>query len=396
MFERGNGYMDLLRVGVIGAGFIGQQHIEAIRRIPKTEVVAIADNDKRIVENKCEQLGIANGYADYKEMLDNTGIDIIHNCTPNNMHYSLNKDIIRKGKHVYCEKPLAISAYETGELVKLAEEYGVAHGVNFNYRQNSMVQEMHQRVKSGDIGRIFMVHGQYLQDWLLYDTDYDWRMDPLIGGVSRAVADIGSHWFDTVQFVTGKRIAAVFADFTIVHSVRKRSDKKSETFSSAANKNAETCFTEIPVASEDAAFIIVRFEDDSKGTLVISQVSAGRKNDLRLVVDGSSYSMEWQQEIPDRLWLGYRDEPNRTVFSSPKALTGDARRYATLPSGHSVSWHDALRNGIYEFYESIRRKSFKEEEQSYATFQDGHNIVCLVEACLESSKINGWVNLKLL
>lgn len=364
--------MDLLRVGVIGAGFIGQQHIEAIRRVPGTAVVAIADNDAGVVRSKCEQLGISGGYVDYREMLNIPGIDVIHNCTPNSLHYPLNKEIIRKGRHVYCEKPLATNSKETGELAMLAEKYGVAHGVNFNYRQNSMVQEMHQRVKTGDIGRVLMVHGQYLQDWLLYDTDYDWRMNPSLGGLSCAVADIGSHWFDTAQFVTGKRIEAVYANLMTIHPVRKGN----------------------PIAVDDAALIMVRFEDGSKGAFAVSQVSAGRKNDLRLVVNGSAYSMEWQQESPDRLWLGYRDKPNMTAISSPDALTGDAKRYATLPGGHPVAWHDALRNGISEFYRSIRSKAFKEEKQTYATFREGHYIVRLVEACIESDKRNGWVDLE--
>jgi len=383
--------MKTLRVGIIGAGFTGQQHAEAIRRIPGTDVVALSDCNAKIAISKCEQLYIKDCYSDYKEMLSQPDIDVIHNCTPNNMHHPINKNIIRSKKHVFCEKPLAVSTQETSELLSLATQTGVAHGVNFNYRQNSMVQEMRQRVNSGDTGRIFMIHGHYLQDWLLYDTDYDWRMDPVIGGPSRAVADIGSHWFDLAQFVTGKRIQSVYANLMTMHPVRKHRSSKNETFSANTGELDEELMNEVKIASEDAAFITMKFEDGTPGLLVVSQVSAGRKNDISINIDSSEYSMEWQQERPDVLFTGHRNKPNQVFCSSPQSLTGDAKRYATLPAGHPVAWHDALRNGINEFYQSIRNNTYSSGTQNYATFKDGHRIVALTEACVESSKRNQWV-----
>lgn len=380
--------MKSLRVGIIGAGFIGQQHIEAIRRIPGTEVVALADSNVQIARDKSEQLGVLSYYQNYREMLQDPNIDVVHNCTPNSMHFVLNREIIESGKHVYSEKPLAINTAESKELVDLAEKYRVANGVNFNYRQNSMVQEMRQRVLSGKIGRIFMVHGQYLQDWLLYDTDYDWRMDTKIGGPSRAVADIGSHWFDMVQFVTGKKIKSLYASLLTMHPVRKRFNKKGETFSADSGGS----FEEVPITTEDAAFIMMRLEDGTPGSLILSQVSAGRKNDLRLTVNGSTYSMDWEQENPDKLQVGYRNKPNELLYSCAEALTGEAKRYASLPNGHPVAWHDALRNGINEFYASIRCNSYQSENQNYATFQSGHQIMQLIETCIVSNQRNIWMD----
>jgi predicted dehydrogenase len=378
-----------LKIGVIGAGFIGQQHVEAIRRIPGTKVVALADNNLDMLQTKANLLGIQSTYSDYREMLLNPEIDIIHNCTPNYMHYEVNKAIIESGKHVYSEKPLAVNTDESGDLVKIAEKYQVANGVNFNYRHNAVVQEMHQRISAGKAGHPLLVHGQYLQDWLMFDTDFDWRIDPKMGGPSRAIADIGSHWFDTAQFVLNKKIKSVFANLTTIHPKRKHYLKREGTFATGTGELIE----EMKVSSEDVAFIMLRFEDGIPGYLIVSQVSAGHKNDLRLTVDGSAYAMEWQQENADKLWIGHRDEPNQQLICSPGLLSEDAKRYATLPGGHSVAWADAFRNGIQEFYHSVRNDTYRNQEQSYATFLWAHRIMKIVEACLESNQQKSWIDI---
>lgn len=378
-----------LRVGIIGAGFIGQQHVEAIRRIPGTEIVAIAENNEQIAKNRANQLGIPRCYSNYLEMLKDPEIDVVHNCTPNNMHFTVNCEIIRSKKHVYSEKPLSISTNDSKELVDLVENNKIANGVNFNYRQSSMVQEMHQRILSGSTGRIFMVYGHYLQDWLLFDTDYDWRIDSEIGGPSRAVADIGSHWFDLVQFVTGQKIKSIFANLMTVHPFRRHLAKKEGTFSSHSYIVSQN----LPVTTEDAAFILIRLEDGTMGSLIVSQVSAGKKNELSLSVCGSEYSMDWRQEDPDKLYIGNRNRPNEIIYSSFDALTGDAKRYASLPSGHPVAWHDALRNGINEFYIAIRNDTYTNSNQNYATFRSGHQIMQLVEGCIQSHRSNIWVEI---
>lgn len=380
--------MRTLRVGVIGVGFIGKQHIEAIRRIPGTMVAAVADSNGEMAQRVSEQLGIPQYYTDYHDLIDDPEIDIIHNCTPSSLHFPINMDVLRKGKHIYCEKPLTIDTAEAEQLVVAAEAAGVAVGVNLNYRHNAMVQEMHERLVNGSVGRPLIVHGQYLQDWLLYDTDYDWRMDPALGGSSRAVADIGSHCFDTAQFVMDKKIISVFAKLINVYPVRKRCETDG-TFSAGHGKVLE----EVPVPSEDAAFIMVKFEDGTPGLFNITQVCAGKKNGLALTISGSEAAMEWEQERPDRLWIGHREKPNETVYADAKYMTGGAKAYASLPNGHAVGWADAFKNAINAFYTAIREDSYSEANQRYTSFETGCQIMKLVDGCLLSNETQKWVDI---
>jgi predicted dehydrogenase len=379
--------MNKLKVGIIGTGFIGKQHVEAIRRIPGTEIVAISDSNEAMAKLVSEQLDIPVYYTDYREMLKDESIGIIHNCTPNAMHYSINKDIINAGKHVYCEKPLTLTSAEANELVQLARKKNVASSVNYNYRQNAMVCEMSERIKHNMIGKPLMVYGEYLQDWLLYDTDYDWRIDPEVGGASRAIADIGSHCFDTLQYVLGKKIVAVYAQLITAYPIRKKMEKIGGTFADSGNKLLE----EIPVHSEDAAFILVKFEDNTAGLIQVSQVCAGKKNGLKVTINGSNAALEWEQENPDKLHIGHRDMGNEMIFADSKYLTGFAKQFATLPNGHAVAWSESFRNGIEAFYHAIREESYMEKSQRYTTFEDGLYIMKLIEACLESDKRKEWV-----
>lgn len=381
--------MDKRKVAVIATGFTGQQHVEAVRRIPGNEVAALVDSNEEALKAKAAELGVGRIYTDYRQMIDEIHPDVVHNCTPNGLHYEINKYVMEKGIHIYCEKPLAITVEQGQELVAVAEKNHVAAGVNFNYRNNAIVQEMKERVNNGSVGRIFHVTGQYTQDWMMLDTDYNWRLTSDMGGNSRTVADIGSHWFDTAQYALGKKITAVRAELMTVHPFRKKPDRQVETFASVEEDGYEL----VPVTSEDAAFILVRFEDGTLGNLNLSQVSGGHLNDLRLEISGERCSMEWQQQSPDVLSIGTRENGVQIIRSSPAALSGDAVRYATLPGGHPVAWSDALRNGIREFYSSIERGTFSQTGQTYATFADGVQIMKLVDACMESAKNGGWVTL---
>lgn len=381
--------MKKIKVGVIGIGFIGKQHIEAIRRIPGTEVVAISDNNADMVKNVGLEMDIDKCFTDYKDMLSIDEIDVIHNCTPSGMHYQINKDIIESGKHVYCEKPLTLTADEAKELVMLAKERKISAATNFNYRHNAMVREMQELISQKKIGEILLVNGQYLQDWLLYDTDYDWRMDPKLGGNSRAVSDIGSHCFDTIQFILQKKITSVFANLITVYPIRKRTEKGNGTFSSSGK-----VLEEVKISSEDAAFIMVKMEDGTQGIINISQVSAGKKNNFMINVNGNKASLEWNQERADKLVIGKRDSGNEEIYVGPQYLSGHAVQYATLPAGHSVGWADALKNAINSSYCSIRNNSYMDKTQGYATFEDAHYIMKIVEACIKSSKTKTWIDIK--
>lgn len=381
--------MKKIKVAIIGTGFIGKQHIEAVRRIPGTEIVAIVDTNANMAKKVSEAFYIEKFYTDYKEMLKDEKIDIVHNCTPSAMHYEINKDIILSKKHVYCEKPLTLTAKESEELVALAKEHNVCAAANFNYRHNAMVREMYERVQNNQIGRVLSVHGEYLQDWLLFDTDYDWRMNPKLGGESRAIADIGSHCFDTIQYVLDKKIVSVYANLTTVHPVRKRM-KSNGTFIAGEGEVLDTH----EINSEDEAYIIAKFEDGTKGMFHVSQICAGKKNHFELTVSGEIASLKWNQERCDKLEIGKRECGNEDLFVGPQYLQGEAVSYATLPNGHPVGWADAFRNAINSCYTSIRNNTYTNEKQPYATFDEAWYVMKIVEACLESNKEDKWISIK--
>lgn len=378
--------MKELKTAIIGAGFIGKQHIEALRRIPGTRITAIADVNEEMGRQVMKKMCIPSCYQDYREMLLKERPDVIHNCTPSSLHYEVNKEVILSGTHIYCEKPLTLTGEEAGELTRLAAQKGVAAGVNFNYRNNVMVHEMKERIRQDAIGTPFMVYGEYLQDWLLYETDYDWRMDPALGGESRAIADIGSHCFDTAQYVLGKEIKAVYARLINLYPVRKKSLKKTETFSEAEG----TQYEKVPVPSEDAAFIMAEFEDKSQALFHVTQVCAGSKNGLALTVSGKKASLRWEQERPDHLLVGYREKGNEDIYAGAQYLTDYAKPFATLPNGHPVGWADAFTNGIGSFYRHIQNP---ELPYVHADFSDGWKIMKIVEACLKSSRENRWIEI---
>lgn len=382
--------MRTMKVAIIGAGMMGRYHAQALRRIPMVEIVGLADPSEEFADKVCKELGIAHVYTDYLEMLDKEKPDVVHNCTPNHLHYEINKEIISRGIHVFCEKPLAMNSEESEALVHLAKEKGVFAGVNFNYRQNAIVRDMNERIR-GIVsendqkvwGKTFLIHGHYVQDWMQFDSDFNWRCLSEFGGVSRTVADIGSHWFDTVQYITGKKITRVYAKMTNVIPKRKKFSQ-STTFS---NEQKSHNYELMDIDTEDMAFVMFEMEDGVQGSAVFSQVSGGRKNDMSINFDGSQYAMTWNQENPDKLIIRDREKGTTMKYAGPEMLHGDAKRYASLPSGHPVGWADALMNGIYEYYRTI----CEDAPINYATFEDGNNIVKIVEACVRSNKENTWI-----
>ncbi|MDQ1005463.1 putative dehydrogenase [Neobacillus niacini] len=382
--------MEKIKVGIIGTGFIGPTHIEAIRRLGFVEVVGLAETSQEIAEKKAAELGIPKAYGDYREMLQDPEFKVVHNCTPNHLHFAINKEIILAGKHVVSEKPLAMNSKESAELLELAEKHGVVHAVNFNYRQHASVQNLQAMIAKSDLGKVNLVHGSYLQDWLLYETDYNWRLAPEVGGKSRAVADIGSHWCDTVQFVTGKKIVEVFADLATVVPVRKKPTGNVATFGAQTIEDME--YEDVPINTEDYASVLVRFEDGSRGVFTVSQVSAGRKNRLSFEINGSNSSVFWNQEEPEKLWIGHRDRANELLLADPSLFTADARSAIHHPGGHNEGWPDALKNMMLNFYSFIRdNKSLKTDKPKFATFEDGHVSMCITDAILESSQQQKWV-----
>lgn len=382
--------MKKYKAGIMGTGFIGKQHIEAINRIPGVSVKAIADINQQAGRAAQEELGIQDFYSDYRELLKDPEIDVIHNCTPTYMHAPVNRECILAGKHIYCEKPLTLKASQAEELASLAKNKGVCGAVNFNYRNNVMVHEMKARIEAGRIGTPFLIYGEYLQDWLLYESDYDWRMDPEMGGESRAVADIGSHCFDTMEFILGRKVTSVYARLINLYPVRKKASFPGETFGQKGSPKEEE-FSSIAVNSEDAAFIMLEFEGGIHGLIYLSQVCAGRKNGMSISVSGTKESLKWEQERMDHLWVGHRDKGNEDIYASPGLLEEKSRALATFPGGHSVGWGDAFRNGICNFYTHLGKEK---PDYGYADLTDGWRIMEIVEACLKSNREKRWVKVR--
>ena len=364
--------MSKLQVGIIGAGFIGRQHIEAIRRIPSTEVIAICEHDANIARSIADEFGISHSFGNVDNMITEVKLDVVHNCTPSNIHYELNKKILNAGINLYCEKPLTLTSSESKELVTLVSETGVKAAVNFNYRHNAMVEEIKMRITNKEIGDVWYLSAEYLQDWLLKETDFDWRVETKFGGSTRAISDIGSHCFDTLQYILGEKITAVRAKRYILHPSRKNSEDVDAT-----------------VENEDAALIQIRFQSGTEGVIRVSQVSAGKKNDFNLIVEGTKQALEWHQEKPDRLWIGKQDEGNTEIFADAKYLTGRAKEKINLPNGHAVGWADAFTNGIKSFYQSIVNP---DAYIDYTDFEHAHHIMKIIDACVESDRTENWVD----
>jgi Predicted dehydrogenases and related proteins len=378
-----------LKIAVVGVGFIGKQHIEAIKRIPNTEVIAVVEADITRAKEVAELYAVPNYFADMEELFGLAELAVIHICTPNFLHYSMAKKAINAGINVFCEKPLSLTAKESSELAHLASEKGVATAVNLNYRSNAMVREMKNRIQKEMIGKPLLVVGQYIQDWLMFDTDYDWHFDPELVGPSRSVADIGSHLYDLIQFIMGEKVVRVFAELITVYPVRKKREQLGETFAQVYGDEV----TEVEVTNEDAALIIAQLSSGVKVSMTVSQITGGFKNGLQVTVSGSKQSITWKQEQSDRLEIGKRDAGNEMLYADAKYIDPSLSHFIALPNGHAVGWADAFKNSINEFYRDLQN-DIHNEDGSYVDFAAGHYLMKLVEATLLSNEEKRWVDVE--
>jgi predicted dehydrogenase len=384
----------VINVAVIGSGFMGAAHVDALRRVAGVRVTAIASTDRRRARELAGQFDIPHVLDDWRVLLDRADVHAVHNCTPNNLHYEVNRSFLEAGKHVLSEKPLTMTSAESAELVRVARERGVVTAINFNYRGYPLVQQARGMVERGELGTLFLVHGHYLQDWLLHDTDYNWRLESRVSGASRAVADIGSHWCDLVQFVTGRRIVRVFAHLFRVHERRKKPRQAAETYK-GKELGAPQDYDEVAIDTEDGGFVLAELEGGLRGSLTVSQVSAGRKNRQWIEVDGSRCAIAWNQEEPNQLWVGHRDRPNEVLIKDPALLDEKARTYAHYPGGHPEGYPDGPRNlfgNLYRYIGDGRRPG--RDRADFPTFEDGHAEVVIVEAVLRSHDRQAWVNVE--
>ncbi len=374
-------------VGIAGTGFIGPAHLEGLVR-NGIRVLGLAENTKELAQTKAAELGIPRAYASLAEMLKDPDIDVVHLATPNHLHYPHAKAALMAGKHVVCEKPLAMTAAESAELVSLATQTGLVGAVNFNIRMYPLVQHARSLVQSGALGTPYIIQGSYLQDWLLLPTDWNWRLEPGLGGTLRAVADIGSHWMDLMTFVTGLRIQEVYADFKTFLPTRKKPTKALETFTGKLLTPAD--YVDQPIHTEDYASILLHFEGGACGVLTVAQVCSGRKNRLFFEINASKSSVAWDSENPNELWLGHRDGPNQTVIKDPSLLSAEGRATASYPGGHAEGFPDTFKQQVKKIYDYIFAGDFT-KKPDFPTFADGHYEMLLCEAVERSAKEKAWI-----
>ena len=372
-----------LSAALVGTGFIAAVHVDALRRLGVDVLGVVGSSPDRAAE-----AGLGNVYGSLGELLEDDRIDVVHLTTPNHLHYPQVKRALAAGKHVVCEKPLALTAAESRELVELADAAGVVHCTNFMARFYPLVQQARSLLNEGSLGEIWNVHGSYLQDWLLRPTDWNWRLEPERGGEVRAIGDIGSHWLDLVQFVTGSRIVEVFADLQTVIPIRRRPVGPVQTF---AQTEAEG--EDVAIATDDLAHVLLRFEAGAPGAVVISQVSAGRKNMLSFELDGADAALAWNSERAEELWLGRRDRPNELLLRDPSLMKPAARETTTLPGGHAEGFAETFRELYRRVYRAVESGG-PPPEPDYPTFADGHWENILGEAIALSSRERRWIEVE--
>lgn len=377
--------MKQLKAGVVGVGFIGAVHIEQLRRLGNVEVVALADEAG--AQEKADALYVPHAYTNYKDMIDNEQLDCVHICTPNSTHYEIAMYAMERGVNVVCEKPMTCTVEEAEKLRAYAKEKGLVNAMNFNCRFYPMAYQMRQMVRSGEVGDIYTVHGGYLQDWLFLDTDYSWRLEPEFTGASRAFADIGSHWIDLVEYITGLRAVEVLADFAIFHKTRKKPTKEIATYSGMALRPED--YEEVPITTEDYATVLFHMENGACVSCNISQVFAGRKNQMIVSVAGSRCALHWDSENSNALWIGRRERDNGELVKDPSILDDGTKGVISYPGGHVEGFPDTFKQNFKKIYAAIAGG----KPEDYATFDDGLREMVLCEKIAESARERRWVSL---
>ncbi|MEQ8791905.1 MAG: Gfo/Idh/MocA family oxidoreductase [Pirellulaceae bacterium] len=379
---------------VVGTGFIGPVHVEGLRRAG-VHVVGILGSSAEKSRAAAERLQLKKAYVDYDELLADADVQSVHLTTPNRFHFAQASAALAAGKHVMCEKPLAMNADESRKLVRLAAETSVAAGVNYNIRYYPLCLEAAARAADGRLGAVFHVAGSYVQDWLFHATDFNWRVQAEEGGELRAVADIGTHWLDLIWSISRLEVEAVCADLQTVYPRRRRPRGGSETFSGQANAPGAKAndADSVPITTDDYGAILLRFRGGARGVLWVSQVTAGRKNCLRFEIAGARESLAWNSEQPNELWIGRRDEPNQSLLRDPALLSEPARAYADYPGGHNEGFPDTFKQCFRAFYDYIEAGDFA-APPTFPTFADGHREIMLCEAILASHRRQGWVQLE--
>jgi predicted dehydrogenase len=386
--------MKTIRYGIVGLGFVGPHHVEAVRRLGFVEIVAAAGANREKTRQKAEQLHIPKTYGSYQQLVADPDIDVVGIATPTWLHHPVAMAAIANRKHVIVDKPIATTSQESREMRDAARAAGVVNAVTFNYRYHPAVQQARAMIARDEIGSIRFVHGQYLQDWLMYETDFSWRLEPDKAGEACSIGDAGSHWYDLAEFITGLRIISVLADLTTTIKVRKRPIGESrEAFAASITGQTEDFQVEV----DDLSNLLVRFDNGAVGNFLASQVCAGHKNDLRIEVNGSRASLAWKAERAEELWIGRRDGPNQLLMKDPSLSASSVQPYAALPGGHNEGWPDAFKNLMRNILTFIAegRDPASADGMLFPRFEEGCRAATIVDAIVKSHRAGGrWLDVE--
>jgi predicted dehydrogenase len=379
----------MFKAAIVGCGFMGSTHTEALRRLG-IPVVGLCGIDPEEGVGASQRLNIEKAYKDFAEVIADPEVEVVHLCTPNYLHYGMAKAALQAGKHVLCEKPVANTSAEAAEMVRMERDTNRVGAVNYNLRFYPLSQEARARIAAGDLGEVRIIHGEYCQDWLFLPSDWNWRLEPELGGSLRVVADIGTHWMDVVTWLTGLEISSVCADFATFLPTRYKPQKEVETF--AGKLTGKPDGQPVKINTEDYAAILFKFSNGGRGALTLSQVSAGRKNNFWWELNGSKASMSWRQENPNELWIGHREKPNEILIKDPSLMHPAARPTAAYPGGHAEGYPDTFVQLFKAFYGYITAGDF-DQKRPFATFEDGRRELILCEAIQRSAEERRWVDI---
>jgi predicted dehydrogenase len=379
-----------LRMGLIGPGWVASHHVDAVRRLGDVDVVAVAGTKESTARTRADQMHIEQAYGDYREMLRDADVDVVHNTTASHVHYETSMAVIEAGKHIVSDKPLALTPAECAKLRDAAKAAGVANAVTFNYRGNSMVQQARQMLAENQLGALTYIHGHYLQDWMTDPNVYSWRMDPEKGGVSSALADIGSHWCDLAEHISGAKIASVMADLATAIPTRYKPEGGSMGSFTKGESVADTKKVPVQMFSEDIASILLRFDNGARGCVRVGQVLPGHKNDVEIEINGLERSIRWQQEEANDLWVGSHKQPNAIITKDAGLLLPEAAQYAILPAGHQEGWADAFAAIVRGIYAWIRAGAAPEAKPVVVCdFTQATRTCSIIDAMLKSNAGGG-------
>jgi predicted dehydrogenase len=376
-----------IRTAVIGTGFMGRVHLEALRRVPHVDVVEIAGTSLEKARALGAGYGIVNATDDWRDIMADPSIDAVHVTTPNDSHFPIAKAAFEAGKHVLCEKPLALTVAEARTLTELQAATKLRGALCHNLRYYPMVQQIRAMCAAGELGDILVVQGTYSQDWMLYESDWNWRVEPAASGPSRVMADIGSHFFDMAEHLTGLKVQSLCSDWQIFHPTRKRPKNGGETFSGKLGVASES--TDVKIETEDFGATMFRMGPRARGAMTASQVSAGRKNGLVMEIYGTKAAATWRQEKPEELWIGYRDAPNQTLLKDPSLMLETARGFADVPGGHAEGYQDTFKQLFRRFYASI---ADPDAPADYPQMADGLRQMNILAAEMASNRSHAWVD----